>query len=86
MVQNDIESINELLKGLEKNKFVKSVMQNWHDLARVRMRTSLILVFAVLGTMLLLNLIGKLSIESNGWILAALIGYLFGRGTQISGA
>jgi len=26
--------------------------------------------------------VGKLTVESNGWILAALVGYLYGRGTQ----
>lgn len=79
---NDIQSINELLRELENNKFVKSLTEHWHKLAEARMRTTLLIVFAVLATILLLNLGGKLTPESNGWILAALLGYLFGRGTQ----
>ncbi len=82
MEKDDAKSVNEILRELEKNKFVKMLMERWHELSKARMQTTTILVFAILITMLLLNLGGKLSTESNGWILAALIGYLFGRGTQ----
>jgi len=82
MVKDDVKSINELLHELEKNKFVKSLMNQWHELAKMRMQTTLLIVIVVLVTMLLLNLGGKLTPESNGWLLAALIGYLFGRGIQ----
>lgn len=79
MVKYEDESLTEILHELEKNKFVKLLMERWHEQTKLRMQNTLIVVSAVLITILLLNFWGKLSMESNGWIIAALIGYLFGR-------
>lgn len=86
MAKNDVESIIEVLHALEKSKFVKQLakqfMENWREQSKRSMKTTTIIVIALLATILLLNLLGKLSMEANGWIIAALIGYLFGRSVQ----
>ena len=82
MAKDDAESINKVLRELEKNKFVKRYMEQQRELSKAHMRTTIIIVGTILVTMLLLNWGGKLSMESNGWLLAALMGYLFGRGIQ----
>lgn len=76
---NQDESLTELLQELDKNKFVKSIAEKWQEQSKTNAKLTLILVAALLVTMLVLNWWGKLSMESNGWLLAALIGYLFGR-------
>jgi hypothetical protein len=57
-------------------------MERWYERAKMNTIMTALIVFAVLLTILLLNWGGKLSMESNGWIIAALIGYLFGRVNQ----
>ena len=82
MVKDDAEQINKILRELEKNKFVKLLMERWFERAKMSSIMTALTVFAILLTILLLNLMGKLTMESNGWIIAALIGYLFGRVNQ----
>ena len=82
MAKDDYESIKELLHELEKNKFVKFVTEKLNEQAKLQKQTTLLIAIAVLGTILLLNWGSKLTPESNGWIIAALIGYLFGRGQK----
>lgn len=75
------ETFTDILHELEKNKFAKLVMERWSEQSKRNMQTTITIVIAVLLTILLLNWGEKLSVESNGWIIAALIG-LFGRGSQ----
>ena len=82
MAQDDYEGVKKLLQELEKSKFAKQCIDYWHEQAKMHMQTTLIIVAAVLITILLLNWGGKLTVESNGWIIAALLGYLFGRGQK----
>lgn len=82
MAKKNEESITEVLHELDKNQFIKQALASWLVQSKKKMWTTLAVVSAILVTVLLLNWGGKLSMESNGWILAALIGYLFGRGTQ----
>jgi cytochrome b len=79
MAKKDVDDIGKLLSMLEKTKFVKQFIEGWREQSKRNMQTTIIIVVAILATILLLNLLGKLSTESNGWIIAALIGYLFGR-------
>jgi len=76
------ESVSDVLRELDNNKFAKAVMERLEIQSKRNMQTTLIIVLAVLATLLLLNWGEKLTSEANGWIIAALIGYLFGRGTQ----
>jgi xanthine/uracil permease len=80
MVKDDAEQIKKVLQALEKSKLVKRVVEYWYEQPKIHARTTIIIVSLVLLTILLLNLMGKLSMESNGWIIALLLGYLFGRG------
>jgi len=82
MANNDAEKINKVLRQLEKSKFVKHLAELWAGQERLQKYTTLFVVLAVLGTIIVLNWWGKLTPESNGWIIAALIGYLFGRGQK----
>ena len=82
MAQDDYEGIKNLLRELEKNKFAKHVAGLWDEQVKLQKKATLVVVLAVLVTIVLLNLWGKLTSESNGWIIAALIGYLFGRGQK----
>jgi len=81
MAQDDYESV-KFLRELEKSKFAKFIAQRWDEQAKMRMKTTLLITCVVLATILLLNWGAKLSQEANGWLLAALVGYLFGRGSQ----
>ena len=80
MAQDDYESVKEILRELEKNKFVKHVADMWGEQAKLKKKTTMVVVLAILAVILILNWWSKLTPESNGWIIAALIGYLFGRG------
>ena len=77
--ENDAESIKKVLRELDKNKLVKFVVERWNEQAKLQKYATLAVVLAMLGTIILLNLWNKLTLESNGWIIAALMGYLFGR-------
>jgi hypothetical protein len=82
MPRNEEESFTDILRELDKNKFVRLILERWNEQAKRNMQTTIVIVLAVLATILILNWWGKLSVESNGWVIAALIGYLFGRGSQ----
>jgi divalent metal cation (Fe/Co/Zn/Cd) transporter len=77
---DEMEGIKNILHELEKNRLVKKLEKDWHELSKMAMYTDIVLLCIVLITILLLNWLGKLSNEANGWLLAALIGYIFGRG------
>lgn len=82
MPRNEEESLTDVLRELEKNKFAKSVLEKLHMQSKMNMWVTITSVLAVLVTILLLNWGGKLTEESNGWIIAAIVGYVFGRGSQ----
>lgn len=76
---NKEETVTDILQELKKNKFAKSALDKWSEHAKSNRQVTFLLVLAILITMLILNWCGKMTTESNGWLLAALIGYLFGR-------
>jgi len=80
MAKDDYERVKEVLQELEKSKFIKHIAEMWNEQAKLQKKATLVVVLAILSAIVLLNLWGKLTPESNGWIIAALIGYLFGRG------
>jgi hypothetical protein len=82
MPEEKEESFTDVLHELEKNKFAKSVVEKLHEQSKLNMWITITAVIAVLLTILLLNYGGKLTEESNGWIIAAIVGYVFGRGSQ----
>jgi len=81
-MKNDYEGIKEILRELEKNKFCKFVAEQLSEQEKIQKITTILIIIAVLLTIVVLNWWNKLTPESNGWILAALIGYLFGRGQK----
>ncbi len=82
MAKSDYEGIKKVLQEFERNKFVRFLSEQWSEQAKLQAQATLLIVLAVLGTIVILNWWGKLTPESNGWIIAALIGYLFGRGQK----
>ena len=82
MADDDYEGIRKVLQELDKNKFVKYLTDKLHEQSKMQMLTTAFIVSAVLAVLLLLNWGDKLTQESNGWIIAALMGYLFGRGQK----
>ncbi|MEM4255217.1 MAG: hypothetical protein QXR53_02715 [Candidatus Norongarragalinales archaeon] len=82
MAKTDDERLTDVLRELDKNKFARMVADRWYDLSKQNAKMTTIIVFAVLATVLILNWQEKLTMETNGWVIASLIGYLFGRGQK----
>ncbi len=68
--ENGEESFVDILRELDKNKFARQIADKIEQLQKESAKLNFLLIIGAFTTIIFLNYMNKLSMESNGWIIA----------------